>query len=293
MNFMGKAPKIVRLYELFLTLKSRLFKDCTQTMYQFRLAVASRCFIQPLTPSIQSAAELNVKGLQLDVRTELRASELSSTGRRDLLHQIKEHGLTVASAVFPLNFPLYEPDKIDVRVAAIRDAMRFAYSLQAKTLCLRVGQIPTDVTSKERQLLVEALKDLARDANHIGTALAITPTNDSAETLQTLFTEVNTGPIGVDFDPAHFVMTRRPVTEALRTLHDRILHVQLRDAHAGNDGAQEQPVGQGTVDWIEVLALLGEMDYRGWLTAIRTQGIDPARDLTRGIKWIQRILLGG
>ena len=99
--------------------------------------------------------------------------------------------------------------------------------------------------------------------------------------------------IGVDFDPAHFVMTRRPVTEALRTLHDRILHVQLRDAHAGNDGAQEQPVGQGTVDWIEVLELLGEMDYRGWLTAIRTQGIDPARDLTRGIKWIQRILLGG
>ena len=88
-------------------------------------------------------------------------------------------------------------------------------------------------------------------------------------------------------------MTRRPVTDALRTLHDRILHVQLRDAHAGNDGAQEQPVGQGTVDWIEVLALLGEMDYRGWLTAIRTQGIDPARDLTRGIKWIQRILLGG
>ena len=85
LNFMGKVRKIVRLYEPLSTLKSRLLKDCTQTMYQFRLAVASRCFIQPLTPSIQSAAELNVRGLQLDVRNELRASELSSTGRRDLL----------------------------------------------------------------------------------------------------------------------------------------------------------------------------------------------------------------
>ena len=171
--------------------------------------------------------------------------------------------------------------------------MRFAYSIKANTLCLRVGRIPEDPESKERKLLVEGLSDLAKHANHIGTALAITPSNDSAETLRTLLDEIKTGPIGIDFDPAHFAMTRRPVAESLRLLHNLVLHFQLRDGDAGIDGGQEEAVGQGNVDWIEVLATLGEMDYRGWLTSIRTQGSDPGYDVRQGLKFIQRILVGG
>ena len=261
-------------------------------MHQFRLAVATRCFVQPLAASLKSAAETNVQGVQFDIRNELRASELTETGRRDLMHQIKEFGLTVSGAVFPLNYPLYEPDKIDVRVAAIRDAMRFAYSIRASTLCIRVGRIPEETASKEHQLLVEALCDLARHANHIGTALAITPTNDSAETLRALFDAVKTGPIGIDFDPAHFAMTRRPILDSLRLLHDLVFHVQLRDGDAGIEGGREEAVGQGNVDWIELLALLGEMDYRGWLTSIRKQGSDTGFDMIHGIKFIKRILIG-
>ena len=260
-------------------------------MQQFRLAVATRCFIQPLVASLKSAADLGVKGLQFDLRKELRVNELTETGRRDFLHQIKEHGLSAASAVFPLNYPLYEPDKIDVRIAAIRDAMKFAYSIKANPLCIRVGRIPEEASSKDRRLLIEALNDLARHANHIGTALAITPTNDSAETLKSLVDEVKTGPIGIDFDPAHFAMTKRPVMDSLRALHGLVMHVQLRDGDAGIEGGQEEAVGQGNVDWIEVLALLGEMDYRGWLTSIRTQGSDPGYDMVRGIKFIRQILI--
>ena len=262
-------------------------------MHQFRLAVATRCFNQPLVASFDSAAELNVAGLQFDIRNEIRANELTATGRRDFLHQIKEHGLTVAGAIFPLNYPLYEPDKIDVRVAAIRDALKFAYSIGANPLCFRVGKIPEKADSIERKLLVESLCDLARYGNHVGTLPTITPTNDSAETLRKLMNEVKTGPIGIDFDPAQFAMTGQPVSESLRTLHDLVFHVQLRDGVHGIEGGQESAVGQGNVDWVEVLALLGETDYRGWLTSIRNDGNDRARDISRGIKFIQRILLGG
>lgn len=261
-------------------------------MHQFRLAVATRCFHQPLLASIKSAGELGVQGLQFDLRNELRAGDLTETGRRDLLHQIRENGLTISGAVFPLNYPLYEPDKIDVRIAAIRDAMRFAYSLKISTLCLRIGQIPVDQDSKQRQLLVEVLSDLARHSNHIGTTIAVTPTNDSADALRQLLGEIKTGPMGIDFDPAHFAMTRRSETESLRQLHDLVIHIQLRDGDCSIDGGQEQTLGMGNVDWIEVMALVGEMDYRGWLTLIRNQGSDPVRDLTRGAKVIRKILLG-
>ena len=262
-------------------------------MYPFRLACATRCFLQPIAESIRSAAELKVQGLQFDIRNELKASELTPTGCRDFLHRIDEHGLKVAGAVFPLNFPLYEPDRVDVRVAAIRDALKFAYAIGAPTLCIRVGQVPEDATSKTRELLVEVLCDLARHANHIGTALAISPTNDSATTLLSLMDEVKTGPIGIDFDPAQFVMTGRPVAESLRTLHNFVMHLQLRDGSSGIDGGQEEPVGQGNVDWVEILALLGETGYRGWMTSIRTQGMDRGLEMARGVKLVQRILVGG
>ncbi|WP_373651502.1 sugar phosphate isomerase/epimerase family protein [Schlesneria sp. DSM 10557] len=262
-------------------------------MRQFRLAVGTRCFAEPLLESIKTAAELNVKGVQFDLRYELRASEITSTGRRDLLHQISEYGLTVSGAVFPLNYPLFEQDKLDVRIAAIRDAMKFAYSLNSTVLCLRVGRIPEEAESKDRQLLVEVLSDLARHSTHIGTTLAITPTNDSAETLLKLVQEIKTGLIGIDFDPAHFAMTRRPVAESLRILHEHVVHVQLRDGDSGMRGGEERAVGRGNVDWIEVFALLSEMDYRGWLTAIRTEGDDRASDIRRGLGLIRQSLLGG
>lgn len=261
-------------------------------MYQFRLAVATRCFNRPFFDSLKSTTELNVAGLQVDLRNEIRATDLTETGRRDFLHQIKERGLVIGSAVFPLNYPLYESEKLDLRISAIRDAMKFAYSIKAKTLCFRVGRIPEDKASPERKLLVELLGDLARYSNHIGTLLAITPTNDSAESLSTLVSEVTTGPLGIDFDPAHFAMTGRPVAESLRLLHQFVMHVQLRDGIHGNDGGEEVPVGRGNVDWVEVLALLGEMDYQGWLTAIRNQGDECAQDISRGIKLICKMLFG-
>lgn len=261
-------------------------------MHQFRLSVATRCFTQPLRNSIMSAASLNVAGVQFDLRHELAATELTETGRRDLLHQLNEQGLKISGAVFPLQHPLYEPNKIDLRVAALRDAMKFAYSIKANTICFRTGRIPEPDT-KERQLLVEVLEDLARYANHVGTLLAVTPTNDSAESLKTLIDDIKTGPIGLDFDPAHFAMTGRSVIDSLKLLHNLVLHVQLRDGVHGIDGGQEVAVGEGNVDWIEVMALLGEMDYRGWLTSIRTVGDNRMHDLSRSVKLIQRILLGG
>lgn len=262
-------------------------------MHQFRLALATYGLQQPINATFKSASEIGVSGLQFDLRHEVSVDQMTATGRRDLLHIVSEHGLTIASSVLPLNHPLYEPTRIDERVTAIRDAMKFAFSIHANTLCLRVGRIPEDSESKDRKLLTEVLCDLARYSNHIGTMLAITPTNDSAEAIVSLLNEVKTGPIGVDFDPAHFAMTGRPVADSLRQLHEWVRHVQLRDGIPGIDGGQEAAMGNGNVDWVEILALLGEMGYQGWLTAIRSQGNDRLRDVTRGIKMIKRILMGG
>ena len=263
-------------------------------MHQFRIAVATRCFRQPLMDSLKSAADLSVQGVQFDLRNEVVSTGLTDTGRKQFLHRVGELNLTVSGASFPLSRPLTEEHEIDRRFNELRDAMTFAYSLKAKTLCCKVGQIPEDRESKPRRLLVEILNDLAGHANRIGTVLCITPTNDSPEELLALTEEVKSGPMGIDYDPAHFALTGRSNTEALRLLHAVTMHVQLRDGFKGFDGGgQEAAVGRGVVDWTELLALLGEIDYRGWMTAIRNQGDDQANDIARAVKYVGRLLLGG
>lgn len=263
-------------------------------MHQFRLAVATRCFRQPLMDSLKSAALLSVEGVQFDLRNEVTSSDLTESGRRQFMHRISELNLVVAGASYPLTRPLTEEQEIDKRVAELRQALTFAYSIQAKTLCCKVGRIPAEKDSKPRQLLVEVLNDLASHANHVGTVLCVTPTDDSAEDLLALMNDVKAGPMGIDFDPAHFAITGRSNPEALRQLYAVTTHVQVRDGFRGFDGGgQEAAVGYGVVDWRELLAVLGEIDYRGWLTAIRNQGDDRANDLVRAVKTVRQILLGG
>ncbi|HTN00328.1 sugar phosphate isomerase/epimerase family protein [Planctellipticum variicoloris] len=263
-------------------------------MHPFRLSVATRCLQQPLRQSFQTVAGMGAQGIVLDVRQEVDASLLTETARRDLLHFVRELGLSVAGAVIPTRQPLNVEHELDRRILAIKGAMTAAWQLQARVLCFRAGTIPAEEDSPEYKLLLQVLQDLAAHANHVGVALALTPVNDSAESLRRLINQVQTGPLGIDFDPAQFAMTGRSVNESLRALHDLVWHVQLRDGlkdFAG--GGDEVPVGQGVVDWIEVLALLSEADYRGWLTAVRTQGNDRAADLTRAIQHVGRVLLGG
>ena len=72
------------------------------------------------------------------------------------------------------------------------------------------------------------------------------------------------------------------------------MHVQLRDGFRGFDGGgQEATVGSGVIDWMELLAVLGEIDYQGWLTAIRNQGDNRANDIERAIKYTRNLLIGG
>ncbi|MBM4074847.1 MAG: sugar phosphate isomerase/epimerase [Planctomycetes bacterium] len=258
-----------------------------------KLAVATRCFRMPILDSLTAVRDLSVSGVQLDLGHELPPESLSESGRRQLLHRISELDLKISGAAFP-NTPLLLNDhNVDRQVESLCRAMTFAYSINATTLCCRLGKIPENRESRERNRLVEILGDLARHGNHVGTVFCLTPTNDSAEDLKSLVDEIKSGPLGIDFDPAHFAMTGRSSIEAFRLLHRDVRHFQLRDGLRDfSGGSQESPVGQGTIDWPTLLALLAEADYSGWVTAIRTQGDSIPRDLARSIEYIRDLLPG-
>jgi sugar phosphate isomerase/epimerase len=263
-------------------------------MHRFRFAAATRCWRGSLTETLRTVAGQGITGVQFDLVGELPPSALTDTGRRDFLHLIGELGVQVSSAIVPLRQPLFVEHELDRRLETLQSAMRFAYQLRCPMVCFRCGRLPEDADGREGRLLREVLGDLAAKANHIGVGLAVTPSGDPPARLAEWLNGIQTGPIGVDFDPAQFAMQGDSATAALRQLYRLVLHVQLRDGVRDfTGGGVETVVGQGSVDWIELLALLGEMEYAGWLTAIRTQGEDNASDAVHALKAVRRLLLGG
>ncbi len=262
-------------------------------MVPLRLAVACHCLPQPIRAALSSAIYIGAKGIQFDVRNELRPSDLSDSGRRQLLNEMSAIGVGVSSLQFPTRRSLYDEEQLDVRVSALKLALEFAYQLRIPHVVTRVGAIPSEKDSSEYKVLVDVLNDLARYSNQIGATLAITPTRDAAADLSALLSQIKAGPIGINFDPAVFAMNGRNPITAFRELHKLVSHVTARDGLRDIDGSgQETALGRGEVDWIEMLALLGEADYRGWITVDRTNGDDLQGDAARAIQYLTNVISG-
>jgi sugar phosphate isomerase/epimerase len=261
-------------------------------MPPLRIAVATRCFGLRLKDSLRAAARVGAGGVQFDTRDELRPGELTDTGRRQLLHGLAELGLSVASVAFPARRSFYDEEQLDARVAAAKRALDHAWELQARVVTARIGKVPADKESKPYRLLVEVLGDLARHGNQVGATLAITPSHDSPQALSELIGSIKSGPLGIDFDPAVFVMSGHNPVEALQALHSLVLHFTARDAIRDVDaGGVETALGRGEVEWIAVLPLLDEARYSGWVTVNRTQGDDRAGDVARAVQYLKNVLL--
>jgi sugar phosphate isomerase/epimerase len=262
-------------------------------MNPLQIAIATRCLNRPLKGAVALASQLGAGGVQLDARTELKPSEISATGRRELLHMLDDVGLAVASLDFPIRSPLAARERLDARVQALKQTMDFAYQLKARAVTVKLGGLPSESDAGEMSLLLAVLDDLARHANRAGVALALGVGGDSAERVRTVLSEVTSGPIGVDFDPASIVASGRLALEVLDILSTFVGHVVARDAVREGDGlANEVPLGRGGVPWDELLARLHEMDYRGWLCVNRTTGEDRPGDAGRAIQFLQSIYRG-
>ena len=54
--------------------------------------------------------------------------------------------------------------------------------------------------------------------------------------------------------------------------------------------AQEVPLGHGDLDWVELLGVLEEVEYRGWLTVERETGANPFADVAAGVQFLRRLV---
>src|SRR5262249_37320889 len=111
-------------------------------------------------------------------------------------------------------------------------------------------------------------------------------------TLRQMLEELDTGGLGVNFDPANLLMNGFDVFASLAALASRLIHSHAHDARqvGSNRAVREVPVGHGDLDWMRYLSELEQYDYRGWIVVERESGEQRLQDIADGVAFLKRLV---
>jgi sugar phosphate isomerase/epimerase len=246
----------------------------------------------PLRRAVAEAARLGVPGVQLDAVGDLSPGGLSQTGRREVRHLLRSHNLELTALGCPLRRGLDAAEDQQPRLEHVRRVMGLAFDLGPRRVIVQAGRIPPADDLTRAALLREALTTLGAHGDRTGTALALETGLDSGAALRDLLAAFDTAGLGVNYDPGNLVMHGHDPYQAARDLGRRVVHAHAKDARAAtaSRAAQEVPLGHGDIDWTQLLGVLEEIDYRGWLVVERETGADQLADLAGGVAFLRRLV---
>lgn len=232
-----------------------------------------------------------VTGVELHAVGDFRPQNLSQTGRRELRHALRSYNFELAALGCPLRHGLDIPDNQEARIDHVRQVMSLAFELGPRLVLLQPGKIPADEKDPRLNWLKDALTALGQHGDRVGTTVALETGLEDADTLNQFLARFDTGSLAVNFSPANLLMSGFNPYQAARILGRRIVHAHAKDARSVTAGrsAQEVPLGQGDLDWMELLGVLSEIDYHAWLDVDRTGSMTPAADVAAGVKFLRRL----
>ncbi len=228
----------------------------------------------PFKKALPVAAELGAEGIEVNARSEFRPGEISKTGVRHIRKMLEDHNLTICSLQFPTRRGYAEASDLEARIEATKAAMRLAYELGCGHVSNFVGRIDLEDQSN---ILQEALTDLGIFGTKVGARFAIRTGPADGETLKGLLARLPMASIAIDFDPAELIINEKSPGEVLKDVGEHVVHFRARDAVRDLSLGQGIPVqlGRGSVDLAELLSVLEEKHYGGFLT-IDQPGINDA-----------------
>jgi sugar phosphate isomerase/epimerase len=154
-----------------------------------------------------------------------------------------------------------------------------------------IGTVPDDRESPAWTTLLDSLEELGKYGQRIGAVLAAQTVNQAGGPLSDLLETLPEGTLGVDFDPASLMLHGFSPADSLRALKRSVLHVRARDAShdLATRRVVETPVGQGSLDFPELLAILEEADYRGYFTIERSGGEASVRNIQLAMQYLKSL----
>ena len=258
-------------------------------MIGVRVAVQTKCLAQPLRQALHTASSLGAEGVQIDLRHELPAPELSDTALRQLRKLLDDLNLRVGSTAFPTRRGYADPQDLERRLEATLEAMRAASKLAARVMLITMGPLPLP-DAAERSTLLEAMTTLAMHGNRLGVQVAAQCFDAHPTDLKNFVDELPEGAIGVDLSPADLILSGRQPREFAETLGPHIVHVFANDAVRGvGRSGSDVELGRGMADFPELLGALEEHNYQGWVTIERRTSTRPVEDVGNAVQFLRSL----
>jgi len=234
-------------------------------MAELNLAIRLDSLGLPLKRSLDVAAQMGIRSIELNGRGEVHPESMTETGLRHLRKMLDERNLSVASLRFQTRRGYDNPHDLERRIEATKAAMALAYKLGAQTVINSIGFIPENKEDPRYLSLLEVLSDLGRYGARIGAFLAAETGAESGQTLADLIETDEEGYVAVAFNPGQLIVNRHDVGEALTALRRQIQVVCATDGVldlAAGRGVNV-PIGEGTADFPQIFATLEDVAFRG------------------------------
>jgi len=258
---------------------------------QIRLGVELASLRLPFKKALLTARALGVEAVEIDARHELRPEEMTHTGIRQVRKVLEDLNLRVAAVSFRTRRGYHVLEDLDARVDATKRALRLAYDLGAGVVVNHIGRVPPESDTAAWQTLLDALADLGRYGQRVGALLAAETGTESGATLAELIGRLPAGSIGVDLNPASLILHGHSPREATAALAAHVIHVHATDAtrDVALGRGVEVPLGQGNAEFPELLGILEEHQYRGYITVMRRDVDDPLPALQQALTFLRNL----
>ncbi len=270
-----------------------------------KLGVITDCFRLPVRPAIERAAALGFDGVQIYATGgEFCPAALDDFARAEYKKLFKSLNLQVSALCGDMGGHGFEiREQTPARIEATNRIVDLAHELESSVVTTHIGVIPADKNEERYEVMLSALTACGRYAKEKGVTLAIETGPETAKTLLAFLQDTDGG-VGVNLDPANFVMvTGQDPVEAVELLAPYIKHTHVKDGvmlrktdpkiiydHFATGGIEalnvadyfkEVPVGEGDVDFPAYLAALKKHGYDGYLTIEREAGANPEADIIK------------
>lgn len=279
-----------------------------------KIGVITDCFKLPIDDSIKLAGELGFSGVQIYATTgAFSPAVLDDDRKAELKKLLAEGGLEISALCGDMGghgFEIAEdnPERVKKTKAIIDLAEEFG----VKVITTHIGVIPADKTEPRYKAMLDALNECGEYAAAKGITLAIETGPEDAKTLLA-FLEDTRGGVGVNLDPANFVMvTDQDPVEAVKLLGKYIVHTHAKDGvllkktdpkiiynHFAEGGIEalnvadyflETPLGEGKVDFDAYISALRDAGFDGYLTIERETGGDPISDIKLAKAYLENLI---
>jgi len=258
---------------------------------ELRVGIQLASLRLPFKQALEVAARLGADAVEVDARHELKPAEISRTGLRQIRKMLQDFNLRVCAVSFPTHRGYDVVEDLDRRVAATKEALRFAYELGASVVVNQVGRVPAESEGPQWDSLMQSLSELGAFSHRVGAFLAAKTGSEEGADLARLIAALPAGSLTVDLDPGNLIINGFSATDAVASLGEFITHVHAKDAvrDLARGRGLETPLGRGSVDFPELIGHLEEHGYRGYFTIEREQAADPVTEIGQAVEYLRRM----